>query len=112
MSKKEIIEEIKACRGTQFDPVLADEFIKLILQQGSSFVVNSARSVTQQYASLLTNVSATHNMWEWMLEQKSQSQPSTASNPSTTNSSPNLRSRFQRQPTVVRNGSEPIPPQI
>jgi hypothetical protein len=85
----------------------------LILQRGPSFVVNSARSVTQQYAaSLLANVSTTHNMWEWMLEKKSQSQPVTISNPSTTDSSPNLRSLLQSQQAVAWNGSEPIPPQL
>jgi putative nucleotidyltransferase with HDIG domain len=113
MSTKEIVKEIQACRGTQFDPILADVFIKLILQRGPSFVVNSARSVTQQYAAgLLANVSTTHNMWEWMLEKKSQSQPVTISNPSTTDSSPNLRSLLQSQQAVAWNGSEPIPPQL
>jgi putative nucleotidyltransferase with HDIG domain len=113
MSTEEIVEEIQACRGTQFDPLLADAFIKLILQRGSSFVVNSARSVTQQYAaSLLADVSTTHNMWEWMLEKNSHIHPVTVSNPSTTNSSPNFSSRLLSQQAVAWNGSESVPPQI
>jgi hypothetical protein len=71
MSTEEIVAEIRRCRGTQFDPALADVFIKIILQRGPSFLVNSARSVTQQYAaSLLANTSITHNMFEWMLEKQ------------------------------------------
>ena len=113
MSTKEIVEEIQACRNTQFDPVLADAFIKLIVQRGSSFVVNSARSVTQQYAaSLLADVSITHNMWKWMLEKNSNTQPVIVSNPSMANSSPNLSSRCLSQEGIPWNGSEPIPPQM
>jgi putative nucleotidyltransferase with HDIG domain len=113
MSTKQIVEEIQACRGTQFDPVLADVFIKLILQLGSSFVVNSARSVTQQYAaSLLANANTTHNMWEWMLEKKGDHQPVTVSNPATRNPSRSLSSPIPSQPAVTWTGSEPLPPQI
>lgn len=83
MSTKEIVEEIHHCCGTQFDPVLADVFVKLILRGGSSFVVNSARSVTQQYAaSLLANASITHNMFEWMLEKKHEYESSAFNNQS------------------------------
>jgi putative nucleotidyltransferase with HDIG domain len=81
MSTKEIVEEIQQCRGTQFDPMIADVFVKLILESGSSFVVNSARSVTQQYAaSLLANTSITHNMFEWMLERNSEGQSEASNN--------------------------------
>ncbi len=113
MSTKEIVAEIQACRGKQFDPILADAFIRLILQGGSTFIVNSARSVTQQYAaSLLANVSSTHNMWEWMLEKKGQSDAGTVRNPSTTNSSLNLSSLILSKSVVPYSGSEPIPPQF
>jgi putative nucleotidyltransferase with HDIG domain len=75
MSMEEIVEEIRQCRGRQFDPTLADLFVKLILQGGPSFVVNSARSVTQQYAaSLLAHASTTYNMFEWMVEKNSEAQ--------------------------------------
>jgi hypothetical protein len=83
MSTKEIVDEIQLCRGTQFDPVIADIFVNLILKRGSSFVVNSARSVTQQYAaSLLANASVTHNMFEWMLEKSSDGRCVVLENPS------------------------------
>lgn len=72
LSTKEIVDEIQRCRGLQFDPMIADVFVNLIQKRGSSFVVNSARSVTQQFAaSLLANASGTHNMFEWMLEKNS-----------------------------------------
>lgn len=113
MSMKEIVKEIQACRGTQFEPVLADVFVSLILRRGSAFVVNSARSVTQQYAaSLLANVSMTHNMWEWMLEKKGNDQASTIGNSSATNLSANLSVLIPVQQVATWNGPEPIPPQI
>jgi putative nucleotidyltransferase with HDIG domain len=69
MSTRAIIAEIQRCRGTQFDPVLVDIFVKLIQDHGASLVINSARSVTQQYAaSLLANENITHNMFQWILE--------------------------------------------
>jgi len=59
------------CAGTQFDPEGVNVFVELIQRQGSAFVVNSARSVTEQYtASLLANESLTKNMFAWVLEQK------------------------------------------
>ena len=110
---KEIVKEIQACRGTQFDPVLADVFVSLILRRGSAFVVNSARSVTQQYAaSLLANASMTHNMWEWMLEKKGNNQASTIGNSSATNLSANLSVLIPVQQVATWNGPEPIPPQL
>jgi putative nucleotidyltransferase with HDIG domain len=69
MSTQAIIEEIQRCQGTQFDPSLADILVKLIQQHGPSFVVNSARSVTEQYAaSLMANKSIAPNMFEWIFE--------------------------------------------
>jgi putative nucleotidyltransferase with HDIG domain len=73
MSIQEIMDEIQACSGSQFDPKVADVFVKLIQQQGPFFVVNSARSVTQQYtASLLASESLAYTMFGWMLEQERQ----------------------------------------
>ncbi len=75
MSLGEIKAEVQHCRGTQFDPEVVDIFIKLIQRNGSGFVINSARSVTQQYAaSLLANESLTHNMFAWVLEKEAQMQ--------------------------------------
>lgn len=69
MSTPAIIEEIQRCQGTQFDPALVDILVKLIRQHGPSFIVNSARSVTEQYAaSLMANTNVTYNMLEWILE--------------------------------------------
>ena len=68
-SIEEIVKEVLHCAGTQFDPEVAQVFVKLVQQRGPAFVVNSARSVTEQYAaSLLTNNSLTKNMFAWVLE--------------------------------------------
>jgi putative nucleotidyltransferase with HDIG domain len=78
MTTQSIIEEIQHCQGTQFDPALVDILVKLIRQHGPSFVVNSARSVTEQYAaSLMMNNSVMNNMFEWILEKniENQSEP-------------------------------------
>ncbi|MDX1377365.1 MAG: HD domain-containing protein [Anaerolineales bacterium] len=69
-STEEIVQEVLHCSGTQFDPDVANIFVRLIQQKGPDFVVNSARSVKEQYtASLLTNESLTKNMFAWVLEQ-------------------------------------------
>jgi putative nucleotidyltransferase with HDIG domain len=69
-SIEEIVQEVLHCAGTQFDPEVANVFVELVQQQGPAFIVNSARSVTEQYsASLLTNNSPTKNMFAWVLEQ-------------------------------------------
>ena len=83
MSMEEIVDEIRRCRGTQFDPVLADTLIELVLQRGPSFVINSARSVTQQYAATLeVDQSLTHNMFAWMIEKTDEKRPTQANTPS------------------------------
>jgi len=67
MSYVAIMDEVRRCAGTQFDPAVAEAFIRLIQQHGPTFVVNSARSVTQQYtASLLANESLYQNMFTWV----------------------------------------------
>lgn len=72
MSIKAIVEEIQRCSGTQFDPVVAKSFVNLVAQRsGETFIVNSARSVTQQYAaSILANESLTQSMFAWVLEKE------------------------------------------
>jgi len=70
-SIEEIINEVLHCAGTQFDPEVANVFVELVQREGPAFVINSARSVTEQYtASLLTNESLTKNMFAWVLDQK------------------------------------------
>jgi putative nucleotidyltransferase with HDIG domain len=75
-SIREIIAEVDRCAGTQFDPAIAETFVNLALKRvDSPFVINSARSVTQQYAaSLLANESLTHSMFAWVFENEAQKQ--------------------------------------
>jgi putative nucleotidyltransferase with HDIG domain len=75
-SMREIIAEVERCAGTQFDPAISETFVNLALKKvGSPFVINSARSVTQQYAaSLLANESLTHSMFAWVFENEAQKQ--------------------------------------
>lgn len=69
MSTQSIIKELRRCSGTQFDPLITDVFINLLERNGASFVVNSARSVTQQYAaSILADESFVKDMFAWVLE--------------------------------------------
>lgn len=43
MSKKAALDEIERCKGTQFDPYLAEEFIKIIKEE--SFVYQKEKSI-------------------------------------------------------------------
>jgi putative nucleotidyltransferase with HDIG domain len=74
MSKKAIVAEVERCAGAQFDPTVAEIFVNLVLRRTEEhLIVNSARSVTQQYAaSLLAKESLTHSMFAWVLEQEEQ----------------------------------------
>jgi len=74
MTLKAIVEEVQRCAGTQFDPSVANTFVKLVLARTDEhFIVNSARSVTQQYAaSMLANEGLTNNMFAWVLERAEQ----------------------------------------
>jgi putative nucleotidyltransferase with HDIG domain len=75
MSIGEIKVEVEHCRGAQFDPEVVDIFVELIQRKGRDFVINSARSVTQQYAaSILANESLTQSMFAWVLENEAQKQ--------------------------------------
>ncbi|HEX5808620.1 MAG TPA: HD-GYP domain-containing protein [Anaerolineales bacterium] len=70
MSMQAIIEEVRRCSGTQFDPLVAETFVTLVqLKSPNDFIINSARSVTQQYAAtILANEYLTQNMFAWVLE--------------------------------------------
>ena len=58
------MDEVRRCTGTQFDPTVAEAFIKIIRQNGPAFVINSARSITHQYAAtLLANEGLYQNMF-------------------------------------------------
>jgi putative nucleotidyltransferase with HDIG domain len=73
MSVDEITAEVQRCAGSQFDPMVAEVFERLVQKHGATFVVNSARSVTQQFAaSMLANESLTHSMFAWVLEREAQ----------------------------------------
>lgn len=45
-SINEILAEVVRCTGTQFDPVVAKAFVRIVERQKEGFIVNSARHVT------------------------------------------------------------------
>jgi putative nucleotidyltransferase with HDIG domain len=72
MSVKAIVAEVQRCSGTQFDPLVAETFVHLALQdRQDQFIINSARSVTQQYAAtILASESLTQSMFAWVLDRE------------------------------------------
>jgi HD-GYP domain-containing protein (c-di-GMP phosphodiesterase class II) len=48
MQLDEIVTEIQNCAGTQFDPVVAQIFVRILNRQGRDLVVNSAREVVRK----------------------------------------------------------------
>ena len=46
MDEEEIIEELRRCRGTQFDPILTDTIIEIIEREGPQFLINPAHGTT------------------------------------------------------------------
>jgi len=44
VTKKEAIEELKRCSGTQFDPKLADIFINIVLKEKINFLKSNSYS--------------------------------------------------------------------
>ena len=50
MSVDEIIAEVRRCSGSQFDPAIANGFIRIAEQNGASFVRNSAQEIQLSYA--------------------------------------------------------------
>jgi putative nucleotidyltransferase with HDIG domain len=84
MSTGAIIDEVRRCSMTQFDPEVVSIFVRLIQRHGPAFVVNSARSVTQQYAaSLLANENLARNMFAWVFENNVDDQMIPVKSPST-----------------------------
>ncbi len=53
-SLENILDEIKRCAGTQFDPAVVDAFVRVILQR-KDIIVNSALSVNQAQFAPVTN---------------------------------------------------------
>jgi diguanylate cyclase (GGDEF)-like protein/putative nucleotidyltransferase with HDIG domain len=51
MAAEAIIAEIERCAGTQFDPKIAQAFVRVAQKHGAQFLVNSARTVTEKPAS-------------------------------------------------------------
>ena len=45
----QVIEEVRRCAGTQFDPTVAEAFIHLAEQHGEAFIINSADKVREKY---------------------------------------------------------------
>jgi diguanylate cyclase (GGDEF)-like protein/putative nucleotidyltransferase with HDIG domain len=50
MSVEAIIAEVRRCSGTQFDPAIANAFIRIAERNSASFVRNSAREVQRNFA--------------------------------------------------------------
>ena len=56
MSPEEVLAEVKRCAGTQFDPTIAEIFVRIAEREGTQFMINSAQVVTQRQASKLGSV--------------------------------------------------------
>jgi diguanylate cyclase (GGDEF)-like protein/putative nucleotidyltransferase with HDIG domain len=49
MSVNDILAEVRCCAGKQFDPAVAEAFIRIVEREGESFVINSAHEVFRQH---------------------------------------------------------------
>jgi HD-GYP domain-containing protein (c-di-GMP phosphodiesterase class II) len=49
MSVSDILTEVRRCAGTQFDPAVAEAFIRIVEREGESFVINSALDVQHKH---------------------------------------------------------------
>jgi putative nucleotidyltransferase with HDIG domain len=76
MSVDEIIAEVRGCSGTQFDPAIADAFIRIAERNASGFIRNSAREVEHSYA----NVKDSSVLTSGVLLAKIKKSPSTIAN--------------------------------
>jgi putative nucleotidyltransferase with HDIG domain len=56
LSPDEVIAEVKRCAGTQFDPIIAEMFVRIVEREGTQFMINSAQVVTQRQASKQSSV--------------------------------------------------------
>jgi putative nucleotidyltransferase with HDIG domain len=45
MSPSRIVGEIQRCTGTQFDPAIAEAFLRIMEREGAGFIANSAQNV-------------------------------------------------------------------
>jgi putative nucleotidyltransferase with HDIG domain len=54
MPLDDIIAEVKRCSATQFDPTVVDAFVRVIRQNGTQLVVNSARAPAHTYVRHVT----------------------------------------------------------
>lgn len=53
MSLEEIIAEVQRGRGTHFDPMLADVFMRIAEREGARLLINSAEQVTRKQSGVL-----------------------------------------------------------
>jgi putative nucleotidyltransferase with HDIG domain len=53
MSLEEIITEVQRGRGTHFDPIMADTFIRIAQREGACLLINSAEQVTRKQSDAL-----------------------------------------------------------
>ena len=49
MSPRAIIAELRHCAGTQFDPAVAEAFVRVIEREGERLVINSARETWRNH---------------------------------------------------------------
>jgi HD-GYP domain-containing protein (c-di-GMP phosphodiesterase class II) len=68
MSLEEIIVEVRRGRGTHFDPILADVFIRIAEREGTHLLVNSAEQVTQRHANAQYEHALAVQMLQWRNE--------------------------------------------
>jgi HD-GYP domain-containing protein (c-di-GMP phosphodiesterase class II) len=68
MSLEEIIVEVRRGRGTHFDPMLADVFIRIAEREGTHLLVNSAEQVTQRQATAQYEHAQAVQLLQWRKE--------------------------------------------
>jgi response regulator RpfG family c-di-GMP phosphodiesterase len=53
MSLEEIMIEVQRGRGTHFDPMVADAFMRIAKREGTGLLINSAEQVTRKQNGVL-----------------------------------------------------------